>query len=137
MAGEERRRFPRLNLDTEIIYRVLDQVEAELYTTGSKNISSGGLCIIVIERLERGAVLSLRFSLPDLNKIITAKGRVMWIKELCIGNKKAGDFYEAGIEFMEIAQVDRKRIKEYVLFKMGGIKAMPAGKKRGLLFCNF
>ena len=66
MGNEERRRFPRLPLDTEIVYRVLDQTEAELYTTGCKNISSGGLCIIVIEKLEREAVLNLKFSLPTI-----------------------------------------------------------------------
>jgi c-di-GMP-binding flagellar brake protein YcgR len=125
MAGEERRRFPRLPMDTEIEYCILNQVEAEYYTTGSKNISSGGLCIIVIERLECGAVLNLKFSLPDLKKIINARGRVAWVKELRIGTKKAGDFYEAGIEFMQINKSDRNKIKDYVVSKLGRMKAMP------------
>ena len=130
MGEEAKRRYPRLPLNTEIVYRVLDQAEAELYTTGSKDISSGGLCIIVIEKLEPGAVLNLRFSLPELNKIVNAKGKVIWVKELRIGKKKAGDFYEAGIEFMEIDQEERERIKDYVSSKMGSIRAMSAGSKK-------
>ena len=126
MTGEERRRFPRLTMDTEIEYSILDRAGKEHYTTGSKNISSGGLCIIVIERLEYGAVLNLKFSLPDLKKIINAKGKVAWVKELRIGTKRAGDFYEAGIEFMEINKSDRDKIKDYVVSKLGRMKAVPA-----------
>jgi c-di-GMP-binding flagellar brake protein YcgR len=115
MSGRERRRFPRLALNAEVEYAVSKQEEAELFTTESRNISSVGVCIIVFERLEQGAILDLKFPLPQLNKFIITKGRVAWIRELTIRKKKVGMVYEAGIEFINIKDTDREKLEKYIL----------------------
>jgi len=115
MFGKERRKFPRLPLNAEIEYVVSGQEEAELFTTESKNISSGGVCIVAFEKLQPGVIVNLKFCLPELNKFIIAKGKVAWIKELSIRDKKTDKVYEAGIEFVSIKDADREKIAEYVL----------------------
>ena len=124
MSGRERRRFPRLALNAEVEYAVSEQEEAELFTTESRNISAVGVCIIVFERLEQGAILDLKFPLPQLNKFIITKGRVAWIRELTIRNKKVGMVYEAGIEFINIKDTDRGELEKYIL---GRTKTFIAG----------
>jgi len=117
MSTEEKRRFPRLPINTEVEYTIPDQEEAELFTTGSKNISSGGVCIVAFEKLEPGVILDLKFSIPALNKFIIAKGRVAWIKELHIVETKIGKIYEAGIEFVNIKDADREKIQEFITLR--------------------
>jgi c-di-GMP-binding flagellar brake protein YcgR len=115
MSGRERRRLPRLPLNAEVEYSVPDQEETELFTTESRNISSVGVCIIVFERLEQGTILDLKFPLPQLNKFIITKGRVAWIREFSIRNKKVNMVYEAGIEFINIKDTDRQELEKYIL----------------------
>ena len=118
MPEEERRRFLRLSLDTEFEYVIMERAEGEHFTTGTKNISSGGVCIVVFEKLEQGAMLDLRFSIPTLKKFVLAKGRVAWIREMEFQGKTLHKpVFEAGIEFTEISTEDRKSINEYVISK--------------------
>jgi c-di-GMP-binding flagellar brake protein YcgR len=114
MGGEEKRRFPRLPLDIEVEYSPLYQEEPELFTTGSKNISYGGVCIIVFEKPKEGSLLELKFSFPGLNKFIICKGKVSWVKELDFGGLEGRRIYEVGVEFMEMSDSDREKIREYI-----------------------
>jgi len=133
MSGRERRRFPRLPFNAEVEYAVSEQEEAELFTTESKNISLVGIRIIVFERLEQGAILDLKFPLPQLNKFIITKGRVAWIRELTIRKKKVGSVYEAGIEFINIKDTDIQELDKYLLVRTKGFLAVLKGKLKNRL----
>jgi len=107
---EERRRFPRLPLNTKVEYKALDQTEARFFSTVTKDISSGGICIRLLEKFAPGAVLEINFSIPGLKKFIIAKGRIVWVREFKAGSSKV---YESGIEFVNIKDDDRKIIAEF------------------------
>lgn len=118
MSGIERRRYPRLEINAEIEYIVLDQADAEVFTTGSKNLSSGGVCIIAFEKLEPGTLLSIKFSVPELhNKIVIARGKVAWVKAIRMGGRDTDIVYEVGVEFIDIKEGDREQIKKFVMLK--------------------
>jgi c-di-GMP-binding flagellar brake protein YcgR len=117
MSGQEKRRFPRLSLNTEVNYTVLSHEEAELFTTGSRNISSGGICIIAFEKLNTGDILDLKFSLPGLKKFVVGKGRVVWINDCNVEGSKTDNVYEVGIEFVNIKEQDKNKIQEFVISK--------------------
>ena len=122
MTHEERRRFPRLSLDVGVDFVVLPQpgtgARQELFTTGSKNLSLGGICILVFEKLKVGDALELKFSIPGLDRFIVAKGRVVWSGKLRVRGVETDKAYEAGIEFVEINQPDKERIQAYVSSKL-------------------
>ena len=118
MIKEERRKFPRSSCNAEVEYVILDQIRSTSFTTGSRNIGSGGICIIVFEKLNEGDVLGLRFSIPGLDSFIIAKGLVIWTKEFGVGDKKTDAAYNVGIKFLNLNDKDRDIIQDYVSLKI-------------------
>ena len=121
MDERERRRFVRLPLNIEVDY--LSESDAhmqpELYTTGSKNISAGGICLFVFEQLHKGELISLKLRLPLPDEhIIIAKGRVVWLNQLQSGTSHAKPVFEAGVEFVDLRESDRQLIEQCILRKL-------------------
>lgn len=118
MADEERRRFPRLPLDAEVDYLVLPQAGEkalpEVFTTGSKNIGLGGVCIVTFEKLKAGDHLELKISIPGTERFMVAQGRVAWFDNLRLPGAQTDQAYEAGIEFMNISPADKEAIQAYI-----------------------
>jgi c-di-GMP-binding flagellar brake protein YcgR len=110
---EEKRKYIRLNLLADVIHKKRAPTEQEKLML-MKNISSGGICIIVYEKLKVSDVLDLKIYLPGENEPIDIVGRVAWLKEFSIGDSNVGKRYDAGIEFIKINEQDRNRINKYV-----------------------
>jgi c-di-GMP-binding flagellar brake protein YcgR len=119
-SGEEKRQFPRLSIDVEVEYAPLHQEEAEVFTTATKNLSTGGICIIAFEELQRGSLLNLKFTFPPgaYNFIITS-GRVAWVKELYSSTKNTTEkIYEVGIEFVNLSDAVKEKLEKYICKKI-------------------
>ena len=84
------------------------------FPDATRNISAGGLCLSMGERLQIGDKLQLRMKLPS-EKIINAQGRVVWIREFEIDNRGYKKTFDTGIEFTEISDKDREEINRFVL----------------------
>jgi len=114
----ERRKYPRLNVDVDVEYAILTTLSPEdkdsQSTTQTKNISAGGICIIVYEDLPVGSLLHLKIFLPDSFEAIEAKGKIVWKSEMFMSSDLRSR-YEVGVEFVEINEEDRDRIYKYVL----------------------
>jgi len=108
----EKRKFPRLRIDTNVEYSIVGK-ESLQNVNSTKNISAGGICIIVYENIEIAAVLSLKIYLPANNIPIHTKGRVAWKSEFKIGSDSKS-CYDVGIEFLDINEDDRRKIFQYV-----------------------
>lgn len=104
-----------MNLNVGINYKILDKIEPPDIVTQSKNISEGGICIILLEKVINGAVLDLTFTLLGSDEPVRTMGRVAWISEFIVGDPRTGRAYEAGVEFIDISDDDRKKISEYVI----------------------
>ncbi len=78
----------------------------------TKNVSAGGICLILYEDVEVGERLSLDIELPS-RKAIHAVGRVVWTSPV---ERGAGgrNHRDVGIEFLEIAKEDRQEIQRFV-----------------------
>ena len=110
----ERRRFPRLITSADVEYTILEKKPLQEKDTVSKNISAGGICLIVYEKIEPGSILDLKIRLEDINYVALVKGRVVWNSYFTFdADKKAR--YDLGIEFIEINESDRQKISKYVL----------------------
>ncbi|MCM8756761.1 MAG: PilZ domain-containing protein [Candidatus Omnitrophica bacterium] len=79
----------------------------------TKNISGGGVCITVNEKIEKGTILFLKINLPEKDNSIEAKGKVMWCAEF-ISSALKEPRYDLGIEFVDIKEVDRQKVFQYV-----------------------
>ena len=112
---KERRKFARLNINVQVNYNIITEQSAK-NTTETKNIAAGGICLLVYSPIKEGNIVSLDIFLPDNSSVIHAKGKVVWVKIFTIANEK-NVRYDAGIEFTEIVDGDRKKIDEYV-FKL-------------------
>ena len=109
----ERRKFVRLSINVEIDYSLLDEQPPDPKTTTSRNISAGGICMMVDEKLELNSVITLYIKLPEDHPEINAKGKVVWVKPFQMASDKKPRF-DAGIEFIEISDDDKSQIKKYV-----------------------
>ena len=110
---EERRKFPRLNLAVDIEYSLLQKEQSLKVEVLSKNISSGGICLIVYEKVKIGDSLALVINLPEGESPIQVKGIVKWIGGfiLSVDNKSSWD---VGVEFIGINEADREKLTRYV-----------------------
>lgn len=109
---QEKRKFVRLNVSVEVFYAVVLGASTEAQKTLTKNVSAGGICLIVHEQLKIGDLLNLSIYLPDDKPFIVAQGQVVWVKEFKLAGERSR--YDTGVEFTEINEADRKRVDKYV-----------------------
>ncbi len=109
---KERRRFARLNVNVNVDYEVLPRHKQQKHVS-SKNISTGGICVILKEPLEPETIIGLDIGLPEEAGKVTATGRIVWIQEFSIG-EEAHKRYEAGVEFTDISDEDRQKVEQCV-----------------------
>jgi len=113
---EERRKYPRLKFNVDVDYKILRENGFIATKVETKDIGAGGICIVSLEKFDVGNSLSLKFSLPGVNKPIKAIGRVAWVAEFSVGgDTPSHTAYDTGIEFTEISDDDREKINEYVI----------------------
>jgi c-di-GMP-binding flagellar brake protein YcgR len=115
MKKEIRREFPRLEFNVEFKHWVLNEPSPKLRNNKGKNISAGGICIMIFEKLKIGALLKLELSLRDADKPTIIKGKVVWIEEVVIYPHKTQVYYNCGIEFIDISLRDQENINHYVM----------------------
>lgn len=110
---EERREFVRLNALVDVVYAKHPALDKEKLSL-AKNISKGGICLIVYQRLKKQDVLDLKIYLPEDKAPISVLGRVVWVKEFIIGDPSTGKRFDIGIEFIEIKDKELNKINKYV-----------------------
>ena len=110
----EKRRFPRLNTSVDIEYGIFKKESLQEGKAVTKNISAGGICFVVCEKIEIDTILDIKFNLKDINYTIKARGKV--VRSSCftaISDNIAR--YDLGVEFIEIRDADRQKLSQYVL----------------------
>jgi len=91
--SQDKRRWPRKRHITGVDYYVL----ATPHGSGIiKDVSVGGLSMLIDKHLMEGTILRLRFALPEqnINLPIEAVGKVVW-------SRKTESGYATGVQFME------------------------------------
>ena len=72
------------------------------------DISSNGILIQTSKLMEAGSVVSIAFMLPDSNRLVKCKAKVVWNRRLY------GDYVSEGFEFVGMEPEAVKSIEEYV-----------------------
>jgi len=100
---DNKRRFPRLSVNIQVEYTVLEKGSA-VCKGKIEDISVAGLSIKINELLGKGTFLDIKFHLPKDKNPIEAISRVAWSKEI------GRNAFETGIEFVKISYADQLRI---------------------------
>jgi len=112
---EDKRKYPRLDVNVNIHWQKTTKPSNSTLDSQdvTKNLSAGGICLIVYEKVEVGDRLKLEFELPT-RQLIHCGGRVAWVKEFEIIGRENAKRYDIGIEFFDIGAEDRDEIKKFV-----------------------
>lgn len=106
---QEKRRYKRVESNLPLQYKNLRK-NSEL-PTGSlaKNLSEGGVSFKSNEFISLACRLVVEISIPSIPKPIKAISKVAWIRKL-----PAGDQYELGNQFLDMAKEDKQHIINFV-----------------------
>jgi len=75
----------------------------------TKDLSKGGMCMLVADPLRDDMIVTLSFNLPD-DMPITCRAKVEW----CRVSKIDPDLFEVGLQFTEISDACRKAVADFV-----------------------
>jgi len=113
---DEKRRAKRLKEESEVTITIVAggkkySKEKVIYNS-SKNISVSGAKIQSNIFLPIDTLLKIDFKLKNLQQMITATGKVKWIKIIC-----EDECYHAGVEFVNTPAEAIKKLSDYVSWK--------------------
>jgi c-di-GMP-binding flagellar brake protein YcgR len=102
------RDFVRINcsIPVEIIYN--DGQEDKITKTSTRNISGGGIEVILKDKIELGREVDIKITLPTVS--IETKGKVV----RTILSDKKDDIFWSGVQFTQINEKDRQKIIQYI-----------------------
>ena len=118
MMKADKRKFPRLSFNVEVKYELLRGRSPKAKKSQAKNISAGGLCVMILEKIRAGTLLNLEFSLPDADTPIIATGKVVWVEKLSIYGAEPLVSYDCGVSFVDITPGDREKISRHVMLNL-------------------
>ncbi len=95
---KERRRFLRFDCSLKVCYATPGIASVEGNTL-AKNISRGGVRLLVSRMIKRGDRLHLKIFTPDKNEAVDAVGKVRWVNE---GLATYSPLVDAGLQFTNI-----------------------------------
>jgi uncharacterized protein (TIGR02266 family) len=85
--------------------------DSNFYTGFSTNISEGGIFVATVDAPPRGAMVELRFCLPN-GKRIDVRGEIRWSREV---NDKTPDIFPGvGVQFIDLAPEAQAEIRAFV-----------------------
>ncbi len=116
---EKTQKDTRLTPRAELKVNVNVERQSRLQEYYSKNISEGGIFLIVSgkEPPLKGEVLTLTFKIPNLAKELQIEGQVIYIQNIETLNEKTGRTVKKqgiGIKFINLTSKDKKILSQYI-----------------------
>ena len=118
---EERRKYRRIKDGIKAVYKVMG-VEGE-YGLSVINLSGGGLCLPLSQKMGKGTLLELNLNMPYEKEPFFALAKVAWQSQVSV-NKEGKAYYETGIEFLRLGLKDKMHIIRYIYNKLKENKKM-------------
>lgn len=103
--GAERRAAKRLNVELKAKY----YLNGKPTNSKTRDISTKGIGLVLDEKLSPGTSLRLQILLPEKNKLIRAKGVVVWSRDSAVKsfNKR---LFDTGIKFTYLDESSEKEL---------------------------
>jgi len=106
----QRRRFPRIDITLPVEYAVIEGEEGRFRAVTARNISMGGLLLILPEFQAESTCLRIRIYIGD--RPVDAEVRVAWT-ELLTGRER--NEFRCGVYFIDISEEDLEFIKKFIV----------------------
>lgn len=121
---QERRRYERINVLNWVSVSSgeadnVNSVKKGAYNY-SENISVGGTKIRGNVPLAIGGVITIDYFVNNSSEVIKLTGKVVWTK-MIIEN----DYYEAGVEFVDLPAISEQKLKDHIQNKLQEINNYP------------
>ena len=114
---EDKRKYPRLNWSVIVRWeKAADDSPGRQAPGGgtTKDISAGGVRLILREGIKVGDILQLEISLGGGRDVMT-KGRVAWVEKFQISGWQDETGDEGGVEFLDMDQETRQEISRFMM----------------------
>lgn len=110
---EDKRNHPRVAASMKVTYSLQEGAAKDniALLNRTKNISTGGLCLIVYERLSKGTGLYLDIVLSD-DYVLKIKGEVAWQTSFKEDDSRVR--YETGIRFVDMDNDAYDYLQKYI-----------------------
>jgi len=102
---EEKRRFPRIKLNTALCYQV--RGAHDFNSTVSHDISESGVALVNDKFINCESLLNLKIKV--LSRVLSAVGKVTWVNPMPHSNR-----FRIGVEFLEIDTWDKSYLCDYI-----------------------
>ena len=97
-TGKEKRKYPRIEAKIKVVFPSLQDLKME-YT---RNISAGGIFLKTNRQLDSNAEIDLVLHMPETNKELHVKGRVVRVMSMTNPQNPETQLYGVGIRFLKI-----------------------------------
>jgi len=105
----ERRQQPRVNTAMSVQYRGIRQASDSVVNAISKDISTGGVSLMVNEFISVFTRLVLEIAMPSMSKPVRVVSKIAWIRK-----RPYGEQYEVGAQFMDMSEEDKRGVFDFV-----------------------
>ena len=106
----EKRLFERISVPIKLVYEVNTRPQI-INESISKNISGGGICLSLREKLLPNAQMNLRIEIGSNKDLIILNGKVVWVRRVEILEKEGPNvYYDTGIEFINANPININRL---------------------------
>ncbi|MFH1075149.1 MAG: PilZ domain-containing protein [Candidatus Firestonebacteria bacterium] len=114
----ERRQTIRIDTELEVLYEVITETPANNHKASiCKNVSLGGINLVLNEKLLPETKIYLQLNLPGQNKTILTEGEIIWEKEMPQDTAQKDDserFFNEGIRFVHIKKEDKDILGNFI-----------------------
>ena len=108
----ENRKFIRLKAPLPAEYRMIKKHKRQkTHSTFIKNISIGGLSLILVEEARHGDLMQIHIRVPYLQDPVAVTGDVIW-HSASRGNENT--IHEAGVQFRDVNPVELHKVLDYI-----------------------
>lgn len=95
------------------MYKAMTSSSKE-HTVPIVDISAGGICLALNEKIKRDTILEINILLPDNNGPLLGLAKVIWQKEEMTREKSGLTYYETGVGYLKLGFQNRKRIAQFI-----------------------
>lgn len=106
----ERRLYERISLPIRLKYEVKNRPKL-VKETLTKNLSGGGICLSLKEKLLPKTQLVMVIEIGKSNDLINLNGNVVWSRRVeILGEAETDVYYDTGIEFINADPININRV---------------------------
>lgn len=105
----ERRQQSRLNTAMSVQYRGIRQANDSVVTAIARDISTGGVRLLVNEFISVFTRLALEIAMPSMPRPVRVISKIAWIRK-----RPYGEQYEIGAQFMDMSEEDKKGVFDFI-----------------------